>query len=109
MATLAFTLVALRIGLAIVLNTVALLVWDIGTRSPFHLVRDIRDGLHRPAAVSRGLARLAIGAVALLAAATVSAPVAARPLDFTIIECWALVTALVIEQLIGPDLRTRRR
>lgn len=99
----------MRIGLAIILDTAALLVWDIGTRSPFRLVHDIRDGLRRPPAIARGLARLAIGGLALLAAATVSAPVATRAVDFTIIECWALVTALVIEQLIGPDLRARRR
>ena len=109
MATVALVLTALRIGLAILLDTAALLVWDIGTRSPGRLVRDIRDGLRRPSAIVRGIVRLAIGALALLAAATVSAPVATRAIDFTIIECWALVTALVIEQLIGPDLRARRR
>ncbi len=109
MATVALVLAALRIGLAIVLDTAALLVWDVGTRSPLRLARDIRDGLRRPATIARGLARVAIGAFALLAAATVSAPVATRRIDFTIIECWALVTALVVEQLIGPDLRARRR
>jgi hypothetical protein len=100
---------ALRIGLAIILDTAALLVWDIGTRSPARLFADVRAGLRQPSAILRGLVRLATGLIALLAAATVSAPVAARAFDFTVIECWALVTALVLEQLIGPDVRARRR
>jgi hypothetical protein len=29
----------------------------------------------------------------------------ARQLDFTVLECWSLITALLIEQLVGPDLR----
>jgi hypothetical protein len=43
-----------------------------------------------------------------MAAVAVSAPVATRSADFTIVKCWALVTALVIEQIVGPDLRNRR-
>jgi len=89
------------------LDTAALVVWDIGTRSPLRLLVDVRAGLHERAAIVRGLVRLALGALALLAAVGVSAPVATRAGDFTVIECWALVIALVIEQLIGPDLRAR--
>jgi cytosine/uracil/thiamine/allantoin permease len=100
---------ALRIGLAILLDTAALVIWNIGTRSPVHLLADVRAGLHERSAVVRGLVRLAAGALALTAAVAVSAPVATRVADFTIIECWALVIALVIEQLVGPGLRAGRR
>jgi hypothetical protein len=89
------------------LDTAALVVWDIGTRSPLRLLVDVRAGLRKRAAIVRGLVRLVLGALALLAAAGVSAPVATRAGDFTVIECGALVIALVIEQLIGPDLRAR--
>jgi hypothetical protein len=106
-ASLAFD--AVRIALAILLDTTALVIWDIGTRSPLRLVADIRAGLHDRSAVMRGIVRLIIGMLALLAAANISAPVANRAIDFTIIECWALVTALVVEQLVGPDLRAGRR
>jgi hypothetical protein len=91
------------------LDTAVLIVWDIGTRSPVRLIVDVRAGFRERSTVIRGLTRLAVGVIGLLAAATVSASVATRAADFTIIECWALVTALVIEQLVGPDLRARRR
>ncbi len=100
---------ALRIALAIVLDTAALVICDIGTRSPLRLFADVRAGLRERRAIVRGMLRVAAGILALTAAVAVSAPVATRTVDFTIIECWALVTALVVEQLVGPDLRTRRR
>jgi hypothetical protein len=100
---------AVRIALAISLDTAALVIWDIGTRSPVRLVLDIRRGLQRKSSIGRGLLRFAAGTLALMLAAAISAPVVARSIDFTIIECWALVTALVLEQLVGPDLRARRR
>jgi hypothetical protein len=83
-------------------------VWDIGTRSPLRLAADVRAGLRKKSAIAAGAARFAIGALALLASAAISAPLASR-VDFTIVEVWALVTALLLEQLIGPDLRARRR
>jgi hypothetical protein len=100
---------ALRIALAILLDTAALVIWDIGTRSPMRLFADVRAGLRERSAIIRGALRAFAGVVALLAAVAVSAPVATRGVDFTIVECWALVTALVVEQLVGPNLRTRRR
>lgn len=108
MVTASLALAAVRIALAIMLDTAALVIWDIGTRSPLRLFADVRAARHDRRAVMRGFVRLAVGVVALIAAATVSAPLASRAADFTIIECWALVTALVVEQLLGPDLRARR-
>jgi hypothetical protein len=100
---------ALRVGLAILLDTAALVIWNIGTRSPARLFADVRAGLRKRSAVIRGLVRLAVGILAMTAAVTVSAPVATRAVDFTVIECWALAIALVVEQLVGTDLRARRR
>jgi predicted lysophospholipase L1 biosynthesis ABC-type transport system permease subunit len=92
-----------------VLDTAGLVIWDIGTRSPLRLFADVRAGLRERRAIVRGVLRVVAGVLALLAAVAVSAPVATRTLDFTIIECWALVTALVVEGLVGPGLRIRRR
>jgi hypothetical protein len=100
---------SLRIALAILLDTAALVIWDIGTRSPLRLFADVRAGLRKGRVMVRGLLRVVAGVLALMAAVAVSAPVATRTFDFTIIECWALVTALVVEQLVGPDLRAGRR
>jgi hypothetical protein len=107
--TLSFALDALRIALAILLDTAALVVWNIGTRSPVRLFADVRAGLKQRSAVLLGLARFAIGVLAIAAAVAVSAAVASRAADFTVLECSALIVALVVEQLVGPDLRARRR
>jgi hypothetical protein len=100
---------ALRIALAILLDTAALIIWDIGSRSPLRLFADVRAGLRERRAIVRGMLRVVAGVLALMAAVAVSAPVATRAVDFTIIETWALVTALIVEQIVGPDLRIRRR
>jgi p-aminobenzoyl-glutamate transporter AbgT len=107
--TASLALAAGRIALAIVLDTVALVVWNVGTRPPVQLFADIRAAFGNRSSLVRGSTRFALGAVALLAAVTVSAPVAARRIDFSIVECWALVVALVVEQIVGPDLRAQRR
>ncbi len=109
MITASLAAAALRIAAAIVLDAAALVIWDIGTRSPARLLADVRAGLREKSAAGRGLVRLVVGFAALVAAAAVSAPIASRPADFTIVECWALVIALVLEQLLGPDLRARLR
>ncbi len=107
MDTVSIAIAALQIAGSIVLDTLALVVWDIGTRSPLRLVGDVRRALARRTGFRRAAIRLMIGAFALGAGTMVSAPLATRPIDFTIIECWAIVTALVVEQLVGPDLRAR--
>ena len=100
---------ALRIAFAIVLDTAALIIWDIGTRSPARVVADLRSGARNRVSIARGSLRFLTGALALVAAASLTAPIVRAPWDATIIECWALVTALVLEGLVGPDLRARRR
>jgi hypothetical protein len=107
--TAPFVFAAVRIALAIMLDTAALIIWNIGTRSPARLLSDIRSGLQRKSAIVGGLMRFAAGTLALILAAAVCAPVTSRPIKSTVIECLGLVTALVLEQLIGPDLRARRR
>ena len=107
--TASLVLAATRVGLSIVLDSFAFIVWNIGTRSPPALLRDIRAGMLHAPVFAAGLLRFAAGALALVAAAAVSAPLAASSFDATVLVCWALVVALVIEQLIGPDLRALRR
>jgi hypothetical protein len=100
---------AVRIALAILLDAAALIIWDIGTRSPARLLADIRAGIHAPASIARGLLRLLTGCAAIAAAATLGVSVVSRSADFTIVESLTLVTALAVEALIGPDLRGQKR
>ncbi len=103
--TASIGIAALRIAGSIVLDTTALVVWDIGTRSPLRLVADVRRSIEQRSGLRGGCARLTIGAFALVAGSLMSAPLATHATDWSIIECWSVVTALILEQLIGPDLR----
>jgi len=103
-----FALDALRIGFAILLDAAALVIWDIGTRSPVPLLADVRAGRCERRSIVRGTLRVVSGALLFTAGVAVSAPVATHRIDLSVIECWALATGLVIEQLVGPDFRRSR-
>ncbi len=97
---------ALRIALAILLDTAALVLWNIGTRSPLQLWADIRAGWRRPPVVARGVVRFLTGAGALVLGAMVIAPLDVYGSFFAV---GALIAAFVVEQLIGSDLQFGRR
>ncbi|GAC1420850.1 MAG: hypothetical protein NVSMB5_13620 [Candidatus Velthaea sp.] len=82
-------------------------MWDIGTRPPRTLVRDILAGIGSRPIFPRAIVRFSIGFAALAAAAAVTAPLIARSRDLTILEIWTLVAGLLVEQLVGPDIRAR--
>jgi hypothetical protein len=101
--------VAVRFAVAIVLDALAFVIWDVGTRPPLQLVRDIARGVRRPASLARGVLRFATGCVLLYLAAVVARPGMPTLRAFTLIETGMLIAALLVENLIGPDLRRRRR
>ncbi|GAC1411746.1 MAG: hypothetical protein NVSMB64_21720 [Candidatus Velthaea sp.] len=94
-------------ALAIVLDGFAFILWDVGTRPPLTLARDLVAGARSSRIFSRALGRFLIGLTALSIAAAVTAPVIARFRDLTIIEFWTLIAGLLVEQLVGPDIRAR--
>lgn len=108
MSTAPFVQAVLRVALTIVLDTAALVIWNIGTRSPARVFSDVRSSWRDRQAFAGGCVRFAAGAVAVVAAVQCVLPIVGNRTDFTIVACWALVTSLVLEQLIGPDLRALR-
>jgi hypothetical protein len=92
-----------------VLFSIAFSVWNVGTRPPERLVADIRSGLRDRAILRRGLFHFFTGAIAIVVGFVVLEPTAARFHNRTLIESLPIVTALIVEQLIGPDLRARSR
>ncbi len=90
-------------------DALAFVVWDVGTRPPQRLLRDIWGGLGTPAVVLRGVARFAIGAILMYLAVMVAVPVIPTATAYTVIEAGMLVAALIVEQLVGDDLRGRVR
>ena len=100
---------ALRFAVAIVFNALAFTVWDIGTRPPLQLVRDVVRGARVPAVLGRALLRFATGCLLLFLAAEVARPALPTLRSFMLIETGMLIAALLVENLVGPDLRRRLR
>jgi hypothetical protein len=101
--------VAIRFALAIAFDALAFVVWDVGTRAPVNLVRDIVAGFRRPTALVRGVVRFLAGAALLVLAFVVARPGFPTSRSFMVIQTGMLIAALIVENLIGPDLRRRAR
>jgi hypothetical protein len=99
----------LRVAAAIVADAGAFFLWSLASRSPAQLARDLAAGATRPAVALRGVLRFAGGLLLLLAGALLLLPLAIQAGTFTILETWTVLTALLVEQLIGADLRARGR
>ena len=99
--------IALRFAIAILLDALAFIVWDVGTRPPTQLVRDVVAALRRPDALARGVARLVTGFALVALAFLIARPGFATPRSFVFLQTGMLLAALVVENLIGPDMRRR--
>jgi hypothetical protein len=103
------TVVVLRFALAIVFDALAFTVWDVGTRPPLTLARDVARGVRVPRALAFGIMRFLVGFGLLILAAVVAMPAVRGLRTFTFVETGMLIAALLVEQLVGPDLRRRTR
>jgi hypothetical protein len=59
--------------------------------------------------LGRGLLRFVLGAGLLLLGALVARPAMPGPKAFTVLETGMLIAALIVEALVGNDLRARSR
>ncbi|MFN2460232.1 MAG: hypothetical protein ABR591_06055 [Candidatus Velthaea sp.] len=107
-AAVTFAEAFVRVAAAIMLETIAFAVWDVGTRSPVRLIADVRAGVRQPVSFRRGCFRFLVGIIALSGAAILTAPAVPRSGQWALLLALTLIAALLVEQLIGPDLRTRR-
>ena len=85
------------------------MVWNLASRSPAQLVRDIGTGVRRPGSAAAGITRAIAGILLLAAGAVVLLPLVLGSRTYLILETWAVLTGLLVEQLVGNDLRSRRR
>lgn len=96
----------LRVAGAIVLDTLAFSIWNIGTRSPATVLRDVRSRVRDRSALATGVLRVAIGLIFIVAATVLLWPAVADPQsDFAATEIFAFIVALGLEHLVGPDVR----
>ncbi len=97
---------ALRLAGAIVLETLALCVWNVGTRSLQATLTDVAASLRNPRAFASGFFSVLVGLVFVAAATILLLPaLGALRGDFVPLAIYTFVAALVIEFLIGNDLR----
>ena len=88
------------------LETLSFIVWNIGTRSPIALIRDIAAAIGDSRKIVTGLARAVIGFIFISAAVVLLLPALVDPVvDFLPAELLTLLVALAIEHLIGNDVR----
>ncbi len=102
---------ALRVAAAILVDTLAFAIWNLGGRSPQRLLRDCTNALARPRVLARGLTSFAVGLVLLLGSLTLLRPLL-LPLDaFRVLVIWTVLTGLLVENVVGPSfagVRPRR-
>lgn len=96
----------LRLVGAIVLDTLAFSIWNIGTRSPAAVLRDARRRIGERRSLASGALRFLIGAVFVAAGTVLVVPAVANPpVDFAPTELFAFLVALALEHLVGEDVR----
>jgi hypothetical protein len=96
----------LRLAGGVALEALALVVWNIGTRSPGTLVNDIGRAIRDPRAIFIGLTSLVVGLVFVAAAIVLMLPSMPDPdSELVPISIVTFVAALGIELLIGDDVR----
>ncbi len=101
-----FTDAFLRVAGAIVLDTLAFVVWNVGTRSPFDLLVAVRGALRRRRSLVAGFVSALVGFIFVTAATVLLLPAIAAPeIDFVPAELFTLLVALALEHLVGNDLR----
>lgn len=98
-----------RFAFAVVFDALAFTIWDVGTRPPLRLVRDVAAGARDRGTLGRGCLRFAVGLALLILAAVVARPAMPTMRAFTVIETGMLIAALLVESLVGADLRSGAR
>jgi hypothetical protein len=93
-----------RLAGAIMLETLAFAAWNIGTRSPTAAVRDMVKAARNLRVLASGVAAFVVGLIFIVAATVLLIP-AVYPVDLVPIAIGILLVALVLELLIGNDLR----
>ena len=95
----------LRVAAAICADAFAFVLWNLTARSPVRLARDIGTGLRRAPVLFYGMFHFVVGGLLLIGGGALLVPLVATGRDFLIVETIALIAALAVDQLVGPELR----
>ena len=92
------------------LDLAAFVLWALATRGPGRLLYEMRTAVREPRRLARGCVAFLAGLALLVGGATLLVPLSPDGRTFTTLETWTIVTALLADQLVGPDaLRLLRR
>ena len=95
-----------RLSGAIALDTLAFVIWNVGTRPPLDLIRDVRRSLREPRALVRGTFVALAGAIAIVGGTALLLPAVPNPSrELALVETFTFVIALALEFALGDDLR----
>jgi hypothetical protein len=83
------------------------MLWNLASRSPAQLIRDIAGGFFRPGVAARAILRFVTGLLFLAAGAALVLPLTLQIRTFTVLETLTVLSGLLVEQLIGADVRRR--
>jgi hypothetical protein len=97
----------LRVAAAIGADALGFVLWNLTARSPLQLGRDIAAAFARPALLLTGAFHFAVGLLLITGGTLLLFPLVGRVRDFLVLETLALVAALAVDQLVGPELRRR--
>jgi len=102
----AFVDASLRLAGAIALSTLAFIVWNVGTRAPLDVVRDVARGFRSSRSLFAGTVSALVGFIFVVAATVLLVPAMPDPPnDFAPAEIFTFVVALALEHLVGDDVR----
>ncbi len=88
------------------LDTLAFVVWNVGTRSPLEVLAAVREALRLRRSLFAGIVSALVGTIFVTAATVLLLPAIAVPqIDFVPAELFTLLVGLALEHLIGSDLR----
>ncbi len=95
-----------RVAGAIALDTLGFVVWNVGTRPPLAVVRDIRRAFKDGRSLLDGIVATLVGFIFVTAASVLLIPAIADPArNLALAELFAFLVALVLEHLVGDDVR----
>jgi hypothetical protein len=95
-----------RVAGAIGLDTLAFVVWNVGTRPPLVVLRDMRRAIGDARALFAGVVAAIVGFIFVIAATVLLMPAVADPArDLALVELFTFLVALALEHIVGNDLR----
>ncbi len=83
------------------------MIWNLAARSPARLARDILAGMRRPGTFVRGLISFVVGLTLLVGSVSLLVPLMLPHQTLLVMITWTVLTGLLVEQIVGPELYAR--